>query len=262
MSQFLTVKGALLEVETFPAEAQSNQNTAIVLLHEGLGCIALWKDFPQRLADRTGLDVVAYSRIGYGGSSPVETPRPLNYMQIEGEEWVPEVLDLLPYQKFILVGHSDGGSIALVHAGSNPGARLLGAVTLAAHVHNEPLCVASIEKAKEAYEAGGLRDGLQRYHGDNVDCAFWGWNQAWLHPDFLDFNIEAYLPCIQVPVLAIQGEQDEYGSPKQVDTILALAGGPTDGLMIPNCRHSIHRDAPEALLSAINDFINSITKQG
>lgn len=262
MSQFLTVKGAVLEVETFSAEVPKAVDTAIVLLHEGLGCIALWKDFPQRLADYTGLTVVAYSRIGYGGSSAVETPRPLNYMQIEGEEWVPEVLDLLPYTQFILVGHSDGGSIALVHAGSNPGARLLGAVTLAAHVHNEPLCVASIEKAKEAYEAGGLRDGLARYHGDNVDCAFWGWNQAWLHPDFLDFNIEAYLPRIQVPLLAIQGQQDEYGSPKQVDTIVALAGGPAEGLTIPNCRHSIHRDAPQVLLDSISQFIHRLAKQG
>lgn len=261
MTQFLTVKGALLEVETFKAESGRAADTALVLLHEGLGCIALWKDFPQRLADKTGLDVVAYSRIGYGNSSPVETPRPLNYMQIEGEDWVPEVLDLLPYKRFILVGHSDGGSIALVHSGFNPGERLLGTVTLAAHVHNEPLCVASIEKAKEAYESGNLREGLARHHGDNVDCAFWGWNQAWLHPDFLDFNIEEYLPRISVPVLAIQGEQDEYGSKKQVDTIVALAGGPSKGLMIPNCRHSIHRDAADTLLDAINEFSNALIIQ-
>jgi len=258
MTQFVTVNGALLEVETFFAESSRAPDTALVLLHEGLGCIALWKDFPQRLADQTRLDVVAYSRVGYGGSAPVEIPRPLNYMQIEGEEWVPQVLDLLPYQKFILVGHSDGGSIALVHSGSNPGERLLGTVTLAAHVHNEPLCVASIEKAKVAYESGTLREGLARHHGDNVDCAFWGWNQAWLHPDFLDFNIEEYLPRIQVPVLAVQGEQDEYGSKTQVDTIVEHAGGPAEPLMIPNCRHSIHRDAPETLLSAIDKFSNQL----
>lgn len=254
MNQFLPVKGALLEVETFSAGSSRASNTAFVLLHEGLGCIALWKDFPQWLADITGLDVVAYSRIGYGGSSSVQTPRPLYYMQIEGEVWLPEVLDLLPYERFILVGHSDGGSIALVHSGSNPGERLLGTVTLAAHVHNEPLCVASIKKAKEAYENGTLREGLVRYHGDNVDCAFWGWNQAWLHPDFVEFNIEEYLPRIKVPLLVIQGELDEYGSQAQVDTIISLAGGSAEALMIPDCRHSIHRDAPQTLLNAINNF--------
>ena len=258
MSEFLGIKGAQLEVATWKAESSVAPDTAVVLLHEGLGCIALWKDFPQRLSETLGLDVVAYSRIGYGNSSPVEVPRPLDYMQIEGEQWVPEVLDALPYSKFLLIGHSDGGSITLVHAGSNPGDRLLGAITLAAHVHNEPLCVASIEKAKEAYESGNLRDGLARYHGDNVDCAFWGWNKAWLDPEFMQFNIEEYLPAIKVPVLAIQGEQDEYGSPHQVDTIVAKAGGRAEALMIPNCRHSIHKDAADTLIDAVSNFINSL----
>lgn len=258
MAQFLEVNGAQLEVKTFAAPASADPETAVVLLHEGLGCIALWKDFPQQLADALSLAVVAYSRIGYGSSSPVELPRPLDYMQIEGEQWLPRVLDQLPYQRFILIGHSDGGSIALVHAGSDPGDRLLGVVTLAAHVHNEPICVASIEKARDAYQQGTLRDALERYHGANVDCAFWGWNRAWLDPEFLQFNIEHYLPQIRVPMLVVQGEQDEYGSPGQVDTIVAKAGGPAEALMIPECRHSVHRDAPELLIAAITQFINSI----
>lgn len=258
MASFIDVEGRLHEtLVTTPIGGASN-NTAFVLLHEGLGCVELWKDFPQQLADQTGSDVVAYSRGGYGKSSPVEVPRPLDYMAEEATVWLPKIMKQLDYDHYILIGHSDGGSIALIYAGTSTDDRLIGAVTLAAHVFNEPVCVASIEKAKEAYESGELRQGLARYHGDNVDCAFWGWNKAWLDPEFLDFNIELYLKSIRVPLLVVQGDLDEYGTLDQVEAIVSQAGSRSEQLVIPNCRHSIHRDAPEQLIPAIKEFQNSL----
>ncbi|NRP52948.1 MULTISPECIES: alpha/beta fold hydrolase [unclassified Marinobacterium] len=258
MVNFIEVDGRQHEaVITTPAGGARN-SVAFILLHEGLGCVELWKDFPQKLADQTGSEVVAYSRGGYGKSSPVEVPRPLDYMADEATVWLPKIMKQLDYDHYILVGHSDGGSIALIYAGTSTDDRLIGAVTLAAHVFNEPVCVASIEKAKEAYESGELRQGLARYHGDNVDCAFWGWNRAWLDPDFLDFNIESYLKSIRVPLLVVQGDLDEYGTLDQVEAIVSQAGSRSEQLVIPNCRHSIHRDAPEQLIAAIKEFQNSL----
>lgn len=164
----------------------------------------------------------------------------------------------LEYVQFILVGHSDGGSIALIFAGTSTDDHLIGVVTLAAHVFNEPVCVASIEKASDAYEGCGLRQGLARYHGDNVDCAFWEWNKAWLDPDFLDFNIESYLESIRVPLLVVQVDLDEYGTLDQVDAIVSQAGSRSESLVIPNCRQSINRDAPDQLIAAIKEFKHSL----
>ena len=258
MNHFLAVNGAQLEVSLCSPEVNQGQEIAVLLLHEGLGCVASWKDFPQQLAQALQLDVITYSRIGYGNSSPVDVPRPLTYMHIEGEQWLPEVVAQLPYKQFILVGHSDGGSIALIYAGSALRPSLLGVVTLAAHVYNEPLCVTSIAKAREAYTQGKLREGLAQYHGENVDGAFWGWNKVWLDPDFMNWNIEEYLPGISVPVLAVQGDDDEYGSANQVQTIVSLAGARTEALMIPECRHLIHRDAPATLLNVMQQFVSSL----
>ncbi|NRP15306.1 MULTISPECIES: alpha/beta fold hydrolase [unclassified Marinobacterium] len=258
MVNFIEVDGRQHEaVITTPAGGARN-SVAFILLHEGLGCVELWKDFPQQLADQTGSDVVSYSRGGYGKSSPVEVPRRLDYMAEEATVWLPQIMQQLEYDQFILVGHSDGGSIALIFAGTSTDDRVIGVVTLAAHVFNEPVCVASIEKARDAYESGGLRQGLARYHGDNVDCAFWGWNKAWLDPDFLDFNIESYLESIRVPLLVVQGDLDEYGTLDQVDAIVSQAGSRSESLVIPNCRHSIHRDAPEQLIAAIKEFKHSL----
>ncbi|TCK06983.1 alpha/beta fold hydrolase [Marinobacterium mangrovicola] len=253
---FIDIDGRRHETRVFTPEAYLFPDSAFVLLHEGLGCVALWKNFPQALADATGMDVVAYSRAGYGDSSPVKVPRPLSYMHEEAEVWLPKILASLDYKKLMLVGHSDGGSIALIHAGSCADPRISGVITLAAHVFNEPVCVASIEQAKEVYEQGGLRDSLARYHGDNVDVAFWGWNQAWLHPDFMAWNIEEYLPGIRVPLMAVQGENDEYGTTDQINAICRQAGGACEPVLLPNCRHAIHRDAPAELIGAISGFIS------
>ena len=163
---------------------------ALVFLHEGLGCVAMWKGFPDRIAAATGCGALVYSRAGYGRSSPVAVPRPLRYMHDEGLDVLPRLLRALTLDRVVLIGHSDGGSIALVHGGSGRAPETAGIVTLAAHVFNEDLCVASIRAAKDAYVAGELCRRLERFHGDNVDCAFWGWNGAWLDPGFREWNLK------------------------------------------------------------------------
>jgi len=226
----------------------------LVFLHEGLGSVAQWKDFPQRAAAASGCGALVYSRAGYGGSDPVSLPRPLDYMHREGLVVLPQLLDALRLERIILVGHSDGGSISLIYAGGAADQRLLGVVTLAAHVFNEEICVASIRQARTAYQQGNLRAALARYHSD-VDCAFWGWNQAWLDPGFMQWNIKKFLPGIRVPLLAMQGEQDEYGSAAQLDAIKAGSGGPTQIRLLPDCRHSPQRDQPKMTLDAIAGFV-------
>lgn len=226
----------------------------LVFLHEGLGCMAMWKGFPDRVAEATGLGVLVYSRRGYGESDPVDLPRPLRYMHEEGLEVLPEVLDAAGIRSAILVGHSDGASIALIHAGGVRDPRVHGLVLMAPHVFNEELSVRSIRAAKEAYEYGGLREKLARHHGDNVDGAFWGWNGAWLDPGFLEWNIEEFLPRIAIPLLVIQGNDDQYGTVRQIHAIRDQVAGPVELLMLPDCRHSPQRDQPDATLEAIRVF--------
>lgn len=249
---FLTVDGVRLEYARFAA-AQADLPT-LVFLHEGLGCVALWKDFPARVAHETGCDTLVYSRFGYGGSDPVPLPRPLTYMHEEGLNRLPEVLDAAGIERAILVGHSDGASIAIIHAGGAHDPRVEALVLMAPHVFNEPLSVASIEKARTAY-GHGLRERLERYHGTNVDCAFRGWNDAWLDPGFLDWNIEEYLGGIQIPVLVIQGRDDEYGTMAQVEAIEAQCRGTVERLVLDRCGHSPHRDRTGATLEAIRRFV-------
>ncbi|MBM3567643.1 MAG: alpha/beta hydrolase [Alphaproteobacteria bacterium] len=227
----------------------------LVFLHEGLGCVSMWRDFPERLVAATGCGAMVYSRAGYGASDAVELPRPLAYMHDEAA-LLPEILGRLGIERAILVGHSDGGSIALIHAGSGKtGPSLLGAITEAAHVFCEDISVRAIAAAREAWEQGDLRARLGRHHGANVDCAFLGWNRAWLDPGFCAWNIEAYLPAIAVPLLAIQGEDDEYGTMAQLDAIAAKSGGPVETLRLAACGHSPHRDQAEAVLARMAAFV-------
>jgi pimeloyl-ACP methyl ester carboxylesterase len=227
----------------------------IVLLHEGLGSVAMWRDFPGRLAHATGCDALVPSRYGYGNSDPLTAPRGVRYMHDEALVALPELLDALAIERPILVGHSDGGSIALIHAGA--GIRPVSAVvTLAAHVLVEDLSVTSIAAAKVAWETTDLRAKLSRYHAD-VDSAFLGWNRIWLHPDFRAWNIEEYLPGIACPVLAIQGEDDEYGTMEQMRRIGAQVKD-ADLVSLPDCRHSPHRDQPDAVIEAITRFVDRV----
>jgi len=232
----------------------------LVLLHEGLGCVDLWRDFPDRLATATGCGVLVYSRLGYGRSDPCPVPRPLTYMHDEALEVLPALLATARIRNCVLIGHSDGGSIALAYAGGTEAPSLRGVVTLAAHVFCEELSVRSIAAAKQAYEDDGLRDRLARFHGSNVDCAFWGWNGAWLDPAFMQWNLEEYLPGIQVPVLAIQGKDDEYGTEAQADAIVAGAGAKS--LLLENCGHSPQRDREQATIEAVAGFVREVLADG
>jgi pimeloyl-ACP methyl ester carboxylesterase len=222
------------------------QLPAIVMLHEGLGSLSMWKDFPGRLAQATRSSVVVYSRHGYGQSSPLQAARSVEYMHDEALIVLPQFLDALGIVNPILFGHSDGGSIALIHAGGS-GRKVAGIIALAPHVFVEEISVTSIAAAKIAYETTNLRERLARYH-DDVDGAFWGWNNIWLNPAFRAWNIEQYLPSIQCRVLAIQGAADEYGTMEQIERISRAAPN-VELSKLDNCGHSPHRDQPGAVLA-------------
>ena len=230
----------------------------LVFLHEGLGCAAMWKDFPARLSAATGLGALVYSRRGYGASDPFFGPRPVSYMHDEALDVLPAVLDAAGVREAILIGHSDGGSIALIHAGAAGGSRVSGLILEAAHVLVEDLSVESIAAAAETYRATSLRDRLARYHGANVDYAFWGWNDVWLEPAFRDWNIEAYLPGVVCPCLVLQGADDQYGTTEQVRRIAAGVAGPVETKLLAGCGHAPHRDQPEAVLAAMARFVRAI----
>jgi pimeloyl-ACP methyl ester carboxylesterase len=230
----------------------------LVFLHEGLGCVSTWRDFPARLADATGWGALVYSRAGYGGSDPVPLPRPLGFMHDEAVV-LPEVMDAARVREAILVGHSDGASIALVHAGRDRPARVRALVLEAPHVFCEDVTVRSIEEAGVAYAGGGpLRRALERHHGANADVAFWGWNRAWLDPGFRDWNLEEFLPGIDVPVLVIQGHDDAYGTLRQLDAIEAGAAARVQRLVLADCGHAPHRDQPERVLEAMAAFVREV----
>ena len=246
-------------LETLWMEPEQAERSTIVMLHEGLGSIALWKDFPQRLAMGTGCGVLVYSRYGHGGSDKLMEKRPVEFMHHEGEVVLPELLDKLGIARPILLGHSDGGSIALIFAGRYP-ERPRALMLEAPHVFVEDLSVASITQAKDQYQTTNLRSKLARYH-KHVDETFWGWNDIWLDPQFRSWNIEEYLPAIRCPVLCIQGEEDEYGTIAQVKAIQTQVPE-TEILMRPSCKHSPHRDQPEATLEKMMEFVAAIKDSG
>jgi len=231
----------------------------LVMLHEGLGSVSMWRDFPDRLAQATGCRTLVYSRHGYGGSSPLHAPRGLDYMHEEARIWLPAILERLEIRRPVLFGHSDGASIALIHAARSE-SEVAGIIALAPHVKVEELTVRSIAAAKSAYTQTDLRARLSRHHGE-VDSAFWGWNRIWLDPAFLSWNIEALLPSIRCPILAVQGEDDEYGTMEQIASI--ARGAPDSRLLaLPACRHSPHRDQPQAVLAAAKEFVAGLASPG
>ena len=249
--------GATLEARCFgPAPAQA---TTLVLLHEGLGCVALWRDFQARLAEATGCGVFVYSRQGYGQSDPCALPRPLDYMTDEAVRVLPEVLREIGLQRGLLVGHSDGASIAALHAGLVRDPRVAGLVLMAPHFFTEPMGLRSIDEARWAYREGDLRARLAKYHA-HVDAAFLGWNGAWLDPDFERWDIRAPLSDIAVPVLAIQGEDDQYGTKAQVDIVAERVPATVEVAMLPDCRHSPHLDQADRSLALIGDFVGRLNE--
>ena len=230
---------------------------SLVLLHEGLGCVEMWRDFPAELARRTGYGVLAYSRRGYGKSDPLPLPRPVRYMHDEALAVLPAVLDQARIQKTVLVGHSDGASIATIYAGSRQDFRVRGLALLAPHFFVEEVSIRSIAAAKTAYETGALRERLARYHA-HVDVAFEGWNGAWLNPEFRDWRLEDELAHVRVPMLIVQGEDDEYGTAAQLELARSATYCPVETLLLADCRHAPQFDQPEATLAAIAEFARRI----
>jgi pimeloyl-ACP methyl ester carboxylesterase len=224
----------------------------LVFLHEGLGCVALWRDFPDKLASRLGVRALVYSRFGYGQSDGIERPRTPRFMHEEALEHLPELLDRLGIENPLLVGHSDGASIALIHAAAS-GRDVAGLVLMAPHVFVEDICIRSIAGVRATYETSGLKPRLARYHA-HVDDAFLGWADTWLLPEFRAWSIEDLAGKITVPALLVQGEDDEYGTLAQLDRIEARAQGAVSRLVLAQCGHSPHRDQEAAVLTAITEF--------
>lgn len=250
-SGFLSVGGASLEYKWLAPQAADAPT--IVTLHEGLGCVGLWGDVPEKLQQATGAGVFAYSRAGYGQSSPVALPRPLDYMQREALDVLPKVLDAIPFRRGLLLGHSDGASIAAIYAGAHQDHRLQGIALIAPHFIVEDLSVESIAAIKTTFETTDLKTKLSRWHKD-VDNAFYGWNGAWLDPKFRDWDISEYLAYIRVPVLIVQGENDQYGTLRQAEIAQAECYCPVDLEIISDAGHSPHREAPRVTLDAIGQF--------
>jgi pimeloyl-ACP methyl ester carboxylesterase len=226
---------------------------ALVFLHEGLGSVALWRDFPDRLAAATGRRALLYSRAGHGGSHVPEQPRTPRFMHDEALDVLPELLDRHGIARPILVGHSDGGSIALIHASRHP---VTGLVLLAPHVFVEDLSVASIAEARDTFATTDLRDRMARYHRD-PEATFRLWNDIWLAPEFRDWSIEGVLADVTCPALLIQGEHDQYGTLAQIDAIEAGVRG-TVARAVLDARHAPHQEAPEETLRAAIDFVKEL----
>jgi pimeloyl-ACP methyl ester carboxylesterase len=231
----------------------------LVLLHEGLGCVGLWGDFPERLAAETGTGVFVYSRAGYGQSSPVKLPRPLTYMHHEAKEVLPRVLGAIGLRRGLLIGHSDGASIAAIYAGSVEDERVCGIALIAPHFFTEDMGIVEIAKAKAVYDdpKTELRTKLARWHKD-VDNAFCGWSGAWLDPEFRKWDLTEYLKTIRTPVQVIQGTDDQYGTDRQVKIVQQLCRSPVDVVMLDGVKHSPHREVPDRAARAIADFVARI----
>jgi len=236
---------------------QPSEAPTIVMLHEGLGSAAMWGDFPDRLQASTGMGVFVYSRAGYGASTPVTLPRPLDYMTREALDVLPALLDAIGFQRGVLLGHSDGASIAAIYAGATGDHRLRGVVLIAPHFVVEDVSVASIAEIKTLYETTDLRAKLARWHR-NVDNAFYGWNGAWLDPDFRRWDISDYLAYVRIPIAILQGEADQYGTIRQVEIAKEECYCPVDVTLIPRCGHSPHREATELTLATVSEFVRRI----
>jgi pimeloyl-ACP methyl ester carboxylesterase len=237
-----------------PSEAPT-----IVMLHEGLGCVGLWGTFSEQLAAATGAGVFVYSRTNYGKSSPGKLPRPVSFMHEEALEVLPHVLAAIGFQRGILFGHSDGASIATIYAGSVQDHRVRGLVLMAPHFFTEDMGLAQIRRANEDYQSGNLREKLKRWH-DDVDSAFHSWSGPWLNPEIRAWDITEALGYIRVPILIVQGADDQYGTIKQVEAAQQECYCPVETAILPGVRHSPHRDAPALTLNTAAVFINRLLR--
>lgn len=254
--EFIEIAGQRLECRWFgpgPGEAPT-----IVVLHEGLGCVSLWRDFPEALAQATGMGVFVYSRAGYGQSSPANLPRPVSYMHDEATEVLPALLDAIGFERGLLLGHSDGASIATIYTGSIQDHRVRGLVLYAPHFFVEDVSIRSIEEARTSFDTGRLREKLQIFHGDNVDCAFNGWADAWLDPAFRDWSIEDCIAHIRVPTQIVQGVDDKYGTARQIEMAQDEAYSPVDAVIIADCGHAPHLEQRDKTLAVTVAFVDRL----
>jgi pimeloyl-ACP methyl ester carboxylesterase len=263
---FLRVGAGRIEYISFTLGAQSTKaarnRPTLVFLHEGLGCCEQWRDFPAVVAAGTGHDAFVYSRPGYGSSDRVSPMVSTRYMHDEALQTLPQVLRAARVNEHILIGHSDGASIAIIYAGGSDAPGLHGLVLIAPHVFVEPFTLTSISAARETFEKGDLKARIQRWHGENTDFAFYRWSGSWLDPEFRHWNIEEYLPRVKVPTLVIQGEQDEYATKAQVEAVERKVGGPVRAVLLANCGHHPQRDQPQATVDEITAFVKSLEGAG
>ncbi len=234
--------------------ARFQDRPTIVFLHDSLGCIELWRDFPQKLAGAADCNFLVYDRLGYGKSDPAPTnERSNNYMELEAD-FLNELLTKLQLKDVVLFGHSDGGSIALIAAGKYP-ENIQAVIAEAAHIFVEDITLEGIDYAKSSYESLNMAERLAKYHGDKVDFVFSAWTETWMKPEFRSWNIEHFLPNISCPVLFIQGEDDEYGSLDQVNRTLEQVNGSAEKLILPEIGHTPHRESPKEVLERSSVFI-------
>jgi pimeloyl-ACP methyl ester carboxylesterase len=229
----------------------------LVFLHDSLGCVTLWRDFPKKLAEATQCNVLVYDRLGYGKSDPMPTyKRPVNYMEQEADV-LNDLLTALKIDNAILFGHSDGGTIALLTA-SKYKQKIKMVICEAAHIYVEDITLKGIYEAIEAYKTTNLPERLQKYHGNNTDMLFKAWTKTWTRSNFRDWNIEHLLPAITCPLLFIQGEADEYATLEQLEKTINAVSGETEKYIIPNIGHTAHKEAPELVLNKTTEFISMI----
>jgi pimeloyl-ACP methyl ester carboxylesterase len=238
---------------------QPSEAPTIVMLHEGLGSVGLWGAFPDELAAATGAGVFVYSRTNYGRSSPGKLPRTVDFMHEEALDVLPQVLGGIGFQRGILLGHSDGASIATIYAGSVQDHRVRGLVLMAPHFFTEDMGLAQIRRTNEDYQSGNLREKLKRWHGD-VDSAFQSWSGPWLDPEFRAWDITEALGYIRVPILIVQGADDQYGTLKQIEAAQRECYCPVEAAVLPGVRHSPHREAPALTRDIVASFINRLLR--
>jgi len=245
-------------IEIQPA-GSTRKSPTLVFLHEGLGCIEVWRDFPETLCTFTGCSGLVYDRKGYGGSEKFKGPWPVDYLQKESLIYLPALLKECKIEDAVLIGHSDGGTIALIAASAHHNL-VRGIITEAAHIFVEQKTIEGIRRAVKAFEATPLKEKFARYHKENTETIFYRWADRWLSPEFQNWNIQDILPKIACPALILQGEDDEYGTPAQVMSIADQVSGPVNVKLIPDCGHIPHFQAKDIILSEMTRFIKEISE--
>lgn len=253
----LSVSGTSLEYACYGPPP--DRSATIVMLHEGLGCVARWRDFPKAVAERTGLGVFVYSRRGYGQSDPADLPKPLDFMAREAVDTLPEILDAIGFQRGVLLGHSDGATISAIYAGSVQDHRVRGLILMAPHFFTEPMGLQEIARTRDSFDTTDLADRMKKFHQDPVG-AFRGWADTWLDPGFRAWNVSEVIDYLRVPVMVIQGREDQYGTLAQVEEVQERSYAPVDVMILENCRHAPHQDQPERTLDAIAEFVERLER--